>query len=203
MTEERTERPMNRRTLLKAMLAAAAALPLGSLRLRAQATAFAKDHAAMLKDIAAAVLPESLGRRGTDEAADQFLRWIRNYRAGVAMDTGYGNPRPRKTPPLALDKYTAQLHELDRQARARGAAFGALSLADRRALIEAALHEANVDQLPARPAGQHIAADLMGFYFRSADATDLCYGVSIRRYDCRGLADSTKAPDPVAIARRG
>ena len=194
---------MNRRTLLKAMLAAAAALPLGSLRLRAQATAFARDHAAMLKDIAATVLPESLGRSGTDEAAEQFLRWIRNYRAGVAMEPGYGNPRPRRTPPLALDKYTAQLQKLDRQARARGAAFGALPLADRRALIEAALHDANLDQLPAGPAGRHIAADLMGFYFRGADATDLCYGVSIRRYDCRGLADSTQAPDPVDNPMRG
>jgi hypothetical protein len=196
-------RPMNRRTWLKAMLAAAAALPLGSLRLRAQATAFAADHAAMLKNIAAAVLPESLGRRGSDAAAEQFLRWIRNYRAGVLMDTGYGNPRPRKTPPLPLDKYTAQLQALERHARARGAAFGALSLADRRALVEAALHDANVDQLPARPAGQHVAADLMGYYFRSADATDLCYLVSIRRYDCRGLPDSTKAPEPFEIARQG
>lgn len=194
---------MNRRTLLRAMLAATAALPLGSLRLRAQATAFTKDHEAMLKDIAEAVMPESLGRRGTDEAAEHFLRWIRNYRAGAAMDTGYGNPRPRKTPPLPLDKYTAQLQKLGRQARARGAAFGALSLVDRRALIEAALRDANVDQLPVRFAGQHIAADLMGHYFGSADATDLCYGVSIRRYDCRGLADSTKAPDRLEIARRG
>ncbi len=194
---------MNRRTLLKAMLAAAAVLPLGSLRLRAQATAFARDHAAILKDIAAAVLPESLGRRGTDDAAEQFLRWIRNYRAGVVMDIGYGHPRPRTTPPLPLDKYTSQLPALDRQARARATTFGALSLANRRALIEAALHDANIDQLPARPAGQHIAADLMGYYFRSAEATDLCYRVSIRRYDCRGLADSTQAPDPFEIARQG
>lgn len=188
---------MNRRTLLKAMLAAAAALPLGSLRLRAQAGAFAAEHEPILKDIAAAVLPESLGRRGTDDVAGQFLRWIRNYRAGAAMDSGYGAPRLRKTPPLPLDTYTAQIQELDRKARARGAAFGALPLADRRAIVDAALHDANVDQMPNRPAGQHIAAVLMGFYFRSAGATDLCYGVAIRRYDCRGLPDSTKAPEPI------
>jgi hypothetical protein len=176
-------------------MAAAAALPLGPIRLRAQAGTFASQHGPMLADVAAAVLPESIGRRGAEQAADAFLGWIRNYRPGVAMDNGYGITRQHTTPPLPLAQYAAQMDALAQAARARGAAFGALSVADRRTLVESALRAAHIDQLPNRPAGVHVAADLMAHYFRSAEATDLCYRAEIRRFECRGLADSTAAPE--------
>jgi hypothetical protein len=55
--------------------------------------------------------------------------------------------------------------------------------------------------MPARPAGRHVVADLMTFYYRSAEATDLCYQAAIHRFECRGLEDSTQPPPP-AYGRR-
>jgi hypothetical protein len=46
------------------------------VRLFAQATVFQIDRAPMLEVIAAAVLPESLGRRRTDEVATMFGCWL-------------------------------------------------------------------------------------------------------------------------------
>ena len=60
----------------------------------------------------------------------------------------------------------------------------------RRIIVEAAIAEAKIDRLPARPTGGHIAADLMGHYFNSSAASDLCYRAAIGRDACRGLPGS-------------
>ena len=189
---------IERRALLRGLIAAIASLPLGPIRLWAQADRFEADHATLLKAIAAAVLPETLGRRGTDEIAEGFLRWIKNYRAGVPMDNGYGATHPHQTPPLPLDRYAQQLASLEQAAHDRRTPFGAMRVADARALIEASLHDAKIEQLPNRPSGQHIVADLMAFYFHSSEANDLCYRAAIRRFDCRGLAEAGDKPPAVA-----
>lgn len=185
---------IDRRALLRGLIAAAAALPLGPIRLWAQADKFEADYGPLLKAISAAVLPAALGRRATDQTTDGFLRWIRNYRAGVAMDNGYGVTHSQLTPPLPLDRYAQQLERLERAARDRQATFATLGLPDARALIEASLRDAKIEQLPNRPAGKHVVADLMAFYFRSPEANDFCYRAAIRRFDCRGLAASGDKP---------
>jgi len=68
----------------------------------------------------------------------------------------------------------------------------------RRALLDAAFTKAGVRQLPPRPAGQHVVADLMAFYFRSSDANDDCYHALINREVCRPIAITTKRPQPLA-----
>ncbi len=185
---------IDRRALLRGLIAAAAALPLGPIRLWAQADRFEAEYGALLKAISAAVLPAALGRRVTDEAAAGFLRWVKNYRPGVAMDNGYGVTHPQLTPASPIDRYAQQLDRLDRAARDRHATFATLGLPDARALIEASFRDANIEQLPNRPAGRHVVADLMAFYFRSAEANDVCYRAAIRRFDCRGLAESSDRP---------
>jgi hypothetical protein len=54
---------------------------------------------------------------------------------------------------------------------------------------------AKLEDLPERPEGRHVAADLMAFFFRSSEANDLCYRAAIGRDTCRGLVDSDRAPE--------
>ena len=190
------KRLMQRRTLLKLALALGS-LPVRRINLDAQATSVDAAQGAMLKEVAASVLPESLGRERTDAVADLFLRWLMNYRAGVSMDNGYGATRVQRIPPSPAARYQTELAALEASARALGRTFASLTLPEQRLLIEAALGSEPTEQMPNRPGSQHVALDLMTFYFRSSDATDRCYRAAIRRYDCRGLNNVGEPPRPL------
>ena len=103
----------------------------------------------MLRDVAATVLPSAIGRKGQDEAVDNFLRWIRDYKEGVPLSHGYGEPRLVKSGPSPAPGYAKQIAALQGRAR-RGGRFGALPLDDRRALLDEAFKAADVAQ-PSRP----------------------------------------------------
>ena len=159
-------------------------------RLKAGAT-YSLDTAT-LQAIGEVVLPSEADRKG---AVAAFVAWIDNYKEHADTDHGYGVTRVRATGPSPAGNYPAQLAALDAAARAAGAAsFSAASPAQRRASVEAALVEAKIERLPARPNGAHIAADLMGHYFNSSAANDLCYRAAINRDACRGLAGSELPP---------
>jgi hypothetical protein len=93
-------------------------------------------------------------------------------------------------------RYPEQLGALDAGARTNGAAsFAALPPEARRAQIEASLASMQGGaRLPARPTGANLIADLMGFYFNSADAWNLAYRARIDRDSCRALAGSEQPP---------
>ena len=176
---------VSRRDALKTLAAVPAFhQSLGGFRLQAEDP--------ILIAIAEVVLPSESDRKA---AVIAFNRWVEDYKEGVDTDHGYGNTRLRKTGPSPARTYPAQIAALDAAARATGAAsFGAASLEQRRAILEAAIAEAKVERLSARPTGGHIATDLMGHYFNSSDARDLCYRANIGRDACRGLAGSEKPP---------
>ncbi len=153
------------------------------------------DDPANLAAIAEVVLPAGADRKA---AVAAFVSWTSNYKEGVDTDHGYGNTRVRNTGPSPARNYPAQVAALDAAAKAKGATgFAAASLDQRRAIVEAAIADANVERLPARPTGAHIATDLMGHYFNSAAASDLCYSADIGRDSCRGLPGSEKKPAPL------
>jgi hypothetical protein len=161
--------------------------------------------AAMLDAIAEAVLPTELGAQGRTRVVADFLRWIQNFREGAETDHGYGFTRIRTTGASPAAKYPEQLMALERAAASNagsaGKAFVTSSLDARRSAISAALTEAKVERLPTRPNGAHIAADLIGFYFNSPAALDLCYRAQIGRDVCRGLDGSEKEPAPIRSDR--
>jgi hypothetical protein len=157
-----------------------------------------------LRALGAAVLPRSLGREKTDGIVGRFQAWLRGYRPGADRGHGYGVTRLLSAPPAPAATYALQLAALEKAARANGAAsFDRLEIEDQRALLDAALRAAEVERLPDRPDGRHVASDLMAFFYRSSEANDLCYRAEIGRDTCRGLADSPEPPRPVGDARRG
>jgi hypothetical protein len=186
---------MKRRTLLQWLGSAAASWPLMRVQLRADE--LSPDQAFVLRDIAATVLPSAIGRKGQDEAVDNFLRWIRDYKEGVPLSHGYGEPRLVKSGPSPTPGYAKQIAALQAAAKSKGGRFGALSLVDRRALLDEAFTAANVRNLPGRPDGKHVVADLMTHYFRSSGANDLCYNARIGRHTYRAIRVTTVRPQPL------
>jgi hypothetical protein len=189
---------MRRRTLLTAIVSTLPALPMTRVRLGAQARELAPAATATLREVAATVLPASLGFDHVSQVTDRFVAWTRDYEEGVALTHGYGNPRLQKSAASPVPDYVAQLASIDAAARARGGGFGTLPLDTRRALLDAALSQAKVTTLPNRPAGRHVVADLMAFYFRSSEANDLAYRARIGRQMCRTIELTTRRPAPIA-----
>jgi hypothetical protein len=186
---------MKRRRAIQTLAAAAASLPL--LRVSLDADELSADHVFVLRDVAATVLPSSIGRKGQDAAVDGFLKWIRDYKEGVALSHGYGDPRLVKSGPTPAPGYSQQLTALQAAAQSRGGRFGALPLDARRELLDAAFKTADVRNLPSRPDGKHVVADLMAHYFRSSGANDLCYNARIGRNTYRAIRVTTVRPAPI------
>jgi hypothetical protein len=185
---------MRRRVLLQWMGAT-----LGAVRLPARASAqttLTPADEARVRSVAEVVLPQEIGGPGQDAAVAAFITWLRDYRAGADTDHGYGVTRLRRLPPSPAAKYPAQLDALDAAARARGRSFADLGREDRRALVEAAITAAKIEWLPSRPDGGHVATDLLGFFFNSVEANDLCYQAAIGRDQCRTLDGSSERPAP-------
>jgi hypothetical protein len=188
---------MRRRTLLQWLASTTATLPLQRVRIFAQPRELGPEAVATLHEIAPTALPGALGAARIRATVDRFVAWTRGYREGVAMAHGYGHPRLQKTPPSPVPVYAAQLASLAAAARAKGASWGSLDLETRRALLDEAFTKAGVRGLPPRPAGQHVIADLMAFYFRSSEANDECYKAMIQREVCRPIAITIRKPDPL------
>ena len=196
---------MKRREALQTLATAAAALPLIRVPLEAhlstealaQVQELSADQVFVLRDVAATVLPSAIGRKGQDEAVDNFLRWIRDYQEGVPLSHGYGEPRLVKSGPSPAPGYRTQMDHLAAAAKARGGRFGALPVADRRALLDEAFKAADVGNLPGRPDGKHVVSDLMAHYFRSSAANDLCYDARVGRQTYRAIRVTTVRPAPL------
>lgn len=176
---------MHRRTLIQSLFAW---IPFQGSRLRAQAAGFPGKHESTLKELAATVLPESLGRAGADAAAAQFVRWVQEYHAGAEMQTGYGFPRVRYKPASPVALYLDQLDQLTSGALTQS------GLAARRLKIAEALQTAGIKDIPTVPGGVHIAADLMAFYFQSSEAADAAYLAAIGKDKCRTLKNAGSVP---------
>jgi len=184
------------------MAAALSALPGFRSHAWAEAdAALSPESEATLRALAMAVLPESLGGERVGEITDRFRAWLRAYRPGAELDHGYGHTKIRTSAPSPLAGYGRQLAELEGAAQAEGVSFARLAPERQRAIVTTTLAAARVSDLPERPDGRHVAADLLAFFFRSSEASDLCYGAAIGRDICRGLPGSEKAPPPLEEGR--
>ena len=188
---------MKRRAFVQLTLSTVALSPLHRLAPLAQPAALHDASVATLRSLAPVVLPASLGRRAIGLTTDRFLEWLSGYRAAVIMEHGYGQPAVRRTPASPAARYGEQLAALEQAAAQKGSPFDRLPADAKRAVIEAALEEAKVENLPSLPDGRHVVSDLMAFYFQGSEANDLCYRARIGREKCRPLANVTVRPRPL------
>jgi hypothetical protein len=149
------------------------------------ARAQALPSEADMRELAGVVLPASLGQARIDKVAANFVAWLRDYKASQPMASGYGFPRTQVVGPNPDAHYGDQLAQL---------ALARLAGPGKRSAVQKALEEAKVERIPPRPTGQHIASDLMAFFYGSSEGEDFLYGVAIKRDDCRGLQTSGQRP---------
>lgn len=133
-----------------------------------------------VRELAGVVLPSSLGRERTEKIARGFVTWFGEYKPGTQVSSGYGHPRTQVTGASPSAHYEEQII--------------ALGSPITREAVAKALEEAQIDRVPQRPNGKHVAADLLAYFYASSEGEDFLYGVAIKRDDCRGLSDSDKQP---------
>ena len=187
------------------MIWLAGTLPAAVIVRRAHAASIAHLTASpqTLDALGLALLPTELGAAQIGRVVAGFRRWIAGYRENAEVNHGYGNSRLRFTGPTPATRWTKQLDDLDAAARsAHGDSFASLSVAQRQNLVRPLL--ATERGIPASPEGaNHVSLAMLGFFYGSSSASDLCYEASIGASTCRPLGDSTRRPLPLAKARTG
>ncbi|MEN9818330.1 MAG: hypothetical protein RLZ32_2210, partial [Gemmatimonadota bacterium] len=179
----RTPRPVSasrRDFLARAALAAAGATLPVSLEAHGAPAAPQPARAAgavldpaLLAALGDAVLPESLGAAGRRRAVAGFATWLARYEPVAEAMHGYGDAEVTYTPPDPAPGWQAQLRGVDTLARrSRRMGFAALSVAERRALLEVALRGHGGTRLPANPLeATHVAVALLAHWAASTEAT--------------------------------
>lgn len=157
---------------------------------------------ALLDAVAAVALPSALGAEGRTRAVTGFTRWLAGYQPVAEAVHGYGTGEIRYLPADPAPGWAAQLQALDIEARKRhGTGLAALDVERRRALVRAQLAQEG-ERLPATPERAHtVVGGLLAWYYRTPEATDLCYGARIGKETCRPLALSGARPEPLAPTR--
>ena len=176
----------------------AGALPVAAIVRQAHAASIAHLVAVpeTLDALGAAILPTELGSAQISRVVAGFRRWIDGYREKAEVNHDYGGSRLRFTGPTPATRWTRQLDELDATARAaHGAPFAALTVAQRRDIVRPLL--VGERGIPQNPDGAtHVALALLGFFYGSPLATDICYDAAIGKNSCRPLSESPKHPAP-------
>ena len=139
-----------------------------------------------------AILPSELGTAGRERAVTGFERWLAGYREGAELVHGYGTGELRATGPSPALRWSTQLQLLEKQS------FTRLTLEERRQRVLDALSGVRLGSLLQFDRAPHIALGLLGFFYSSPEATDLCYEARIGPNTCRPLDQSARRPLPLA-----
>lgn len=167
----------------------------------------------LLGVVARDVLPTELGNDGVDEVVARFRQWIEGFEPGAERDHGYLTAELSFTPEDPTAQWAAQLRALDGD----GARYAQASASERRRRLRAAiaasvgaggtprpLREETESTEPGEAGfllatanairAPHVALALLGFFFSSPQATDLCFQVHIGPQTCRELSQSATRP---------
>ncbi len=147
-----------------------------------------------LRAVAEAVLPAELGDEGLTRAVAGFERWSADLEPVAELSHPYLVPETRYSGPDPRPGWVAQLHGLEKECGSRyGKALGDVDVPVRRTLLARPLRQAGPG-LGAPAGADHVAVALMAHFFASPAATDLCYGRTIAKQQCRGLDGALDEP---------
>ena len=156
------------------------------------------DQVFVLRDVAATVLPSAIGRAGPGRGGRQFPQVdprLQGRRRAVAR---LWRAAPRQVRSFTEARRTSIIWPRCNRRRRHAAGDSARCRSSvRRELLDAAFKAADVRNLPGRPDGKHVVADLMAHYFRSSAANDLCYNARIGRNTYRAIRVTTVRPQPL------
>ena len=172
-------------------------VPAAALVRGAHAATMAELNAApeTLDALGLAILPSELGDAQIRRVVASFRRWLDGYREGAELNHAYGASRLTFAGPTPATRWMPQLDALEAAAqKAHSRAFSAATVAQRRAIVREALASDRATGIQAPDRAAHVATGLLGYFFTSAQATDLCYLAPIGRHSCRPLAKSSQRP---------
>jgi hypothetical protein len=144
--------------------------------------------------IGQSVLPAELGTEGKERIVEGFQQWVDDFRPEPELASGWGSAEIPHGPPDPTQRWIEQLEQLDGLAVQRhDIAFADLAGAERLTLLRNTITE---DSLPLRsPAeARHVAVGLLAFFYRSPEATNLCYRAAIHSQSCRNLSAAREKP---------
>lgn len=152
-----------------------------------------------LRAVADAVLPSELGDEGRERAVAAFERWADGLEPVAELAHPYLVPETRYSGPDPRPGWAAQLEGLEKECRARhGSPLADLDVAGRRKLLARGVGQTGPG-LGSPANANHIAVALMAHFFASPVATDMCYGRTIAKQQCRGLEGAGGEPVRVAV----
>jgi hypothetical protein len=172
-------------------------VPAAILVRRAHAEAIAELNGApeTLDALGLAILPGELGEAQARRVVAGFRRWLDEYREGAELLHAYGSSRLSFAGPTPATRWMPQLDALEAAAqKAHGRAFPAITVEQRRAIVRDLLASERGAGMPAPDRASHVATALLGWFYASPQATDLCYTVTIGRNTCRPLSRSSAKP---------
>jgi hypothetical protein len=176
---------------------AAGVFPAAALVRSAHAAAVFELHAApqTLDALGVAILPSELGEAQARRVVTSFRRWLDGYKEGAELLHAYGASRLSFAGPTPATRWMPQLDALEASAKkAHARAFSAITIDQRRAIVRESLVAERGANVPAPDRATHIAMALLGYFYTSPQATDLCYMVAIGRNTCRPLSKSSGKP---------
>jgi hypothetical protein len=175
----------------------AGVIPAAALVRRAHGAAIAELNAApeTLESLGLAILPAELGDAQIRRVVASFRRWLDDYKEGAELNHAYGSSRLSFAAPTPATRWLPQLDALESAAqKAHGRAFASVTVDQRRTIVREALAGERGTGMPAPGRASHVAAALLGYFFTSPAATDLCYTAAIGRQSCRPLSKSPLKP---------
>ena len=150
-----------------------------------------------VRAIGRTILPTELGVHGQDRVTEGFRQWLRGFRPDPEMAAGWGSAEIPHGPPDPAERWSEQLTRLDQVSlQVHGVAFADLRQEARLSILRTEIRE---EFLPLRsPAdAHHVAVGILSYFYRSPEATNLCYRAEIHSGSCRDLSTAGTKPDPL------